>query len=102
MSRVQPLIPLLLLVVAGTWLTASPSQSPTAPEVVIVPTLGTDHQFDLDYSVAHVAALLDVIAPDALAIADVTDWLRAGCVYRAVLPENHIALKYARERSIPI
>ncbi len=102
-GRVQPFVPLLLLVVAGTWRTASPSQlQPTALEVVIVPTLGTDHQFNLDYSVAHVAALLDAIAPDALAIADVTDWLRAGCVYRAVLPENHIALKYAREKSIPI
>jgi hypothetical protein len=70
--------------------------------VVIIPTLGTDHQFALDYSVAHVAALLDVIAPDALAISDVTDWLRAGCVYQAVWPENHIALGYAREKSIPI
>ena len=88
---------------AGTWPTASPSQLlPTVPEVVVVPTLGTDHQFDLDYGVAHVAALLDAIAPDALAIADVTDWLGAGCVYRAVLPENHIALKYARENSIAI
>ena len=100
---VQPFVSLLPLVLAGTWQTASPSQvQPTAPEVVVVPTLGTDHQFALDYSVAHVAAVLDAIAPDALAIADVTDWLRAGCVYRAVLPENHIALKYAREKPIPI
>ena len=102
-GRVQSFVPLLLLVVAGTWRTAPPSLTqPPVPEVVIIPTLGADHQFNLDYSVAHVAALLDAIAPDALAIADVTDWLRAGCVYRAVLPENHIALKYAREKSIPI
>jgi len=94
---------LLLLVLAGSCHTALPAKTQqTMTEVVVVPTLGTDHQFDLDYTVAHVAALLDAIAPDALAIADVTDWLRAGCVYRAVLPENHIALNYAREKSIPI
>lgn len=102
-SRARLSVFLLLLVLAGTSRAASPSQLHAAPpEVVIVPTLGTDHQFDLDYSVAHVAALLDAIGPDALAIADVTDWLRAGCVYRAVLPEHHIALQYAREKSIPI
>ena len=100
---VQSLGPLLLLVSAGTCQTVPPSRlQPITPEVVVVPTLGTDHQFDLDYTVAHVAALLDAIAPDALAIADVTDWLRADCVYRAVLPENHIAFSYAHERSIPI
>jgi hypothetical protein len=101
--RPQLCFPMLLLAWAGTWQAVSPSSfRPTIPEIVVVPTQGTDHQFDLDYSVAHVAALLDAIAPDALAIADVTDWLRAGCVYRAVLPENHIALTYAREKSIPI
>lgn len=101
--RIQTFSSVLLLVWAGPWQTVSPSQlQPTTPEVVVVPTLGTDHAFDLDYSVAHVAALLDAIAPDALAVEDVTDWLGAGCVYRAVWPENHIALKYAREQSIPI
>lgn len=101
--RVSAFSFLLLLVWAGTWQTVSPSQlQPEASEVVIIPTLGTDHAFDLDYSVAHVAALVDAIAPDALVIEDVSDWLLAGCVYRAVLPENHIALKYAREKSIPI
>ena len=101
--RVHSLGPLLLLVLAGACQTVpQPRLLPTTPEVVVVPTLGTDHQFDLDYTVAHVAAVLDAVAPDAVAIADVTDWLRAGCVYRAVLPENHIALSYAREKSIPI
>lgn len=99
----RPLGPLLLLVLAVTCQTVPPSRlQPTTPEVVVVPTLGTDHQFDLDYTVAHVAALLDAIAPDALAIPDVTDWLRAGCVYAATAPENHIAFKYAHEKSIPI
>lgn len=93
---------LLLLILAGSCHTALPAKTQTMAEVVVVPTLGTDHQFDLDYSVAHVASLLDAIAPDALAIADVTEWLRAGCLYRAVLPENHIALNYAHERSLPI
>jgi hypothetical protein len=101
--RVRTFSSVLLLVWAGIGQPVSPSQlQPATPEVVVVPTLGTDHAFDLDYSVAHVAALLDAIAPDALAIEDVTDWLRAGCVYRAVWPENHIAFKYAREKSIPI
>jgi len=94
---------LLLLVLAGSCHAALPAKTQqTLTEVVVVPTLGTDHQFNLDYSVAHVASLLDAIDPGALAIADVTDWLRAGCLYRAVLPENHVALNYAREKSLPI
>jgi len=99
---VQSLGPLLLGLVGIHQTVPPPRLQPLTPEVVVVPTLGTDHQFDLDYTVAHVAALLDAIAPDALAISDVTDWLRVGCVYRAVLPENHVALSYAREMSIPI
>lgn len=72
------------------------------PEVVVVPTLGNDHQFDLDYTVAHVAAILEAIAPDAIVIADITDWLRADCIFQAVAPEHHVALEYARENHVPI
>lgn len=73
-----------------------------APEVVVIPTLGTDHQFDLDYTVAHLEALLDAIQPDAIVLEDFTDWLRNGCVYQATAPETHLALKYAQGRRIPI
>ncbi|OFW20126.1 MAG: hypothetical protein A3G21_03770 [Acidobacteria bacterium RIFCSPLOWO2_12_FULL_66_21] len=73
-----------------------------APDVVIVPTLGTDHQFDLDYTVAHLAAVLDAVAPDAVIVEDYTDWLRADCVYQTAAPENHVAIQYARSHHIPI
>lgn len=72
------------------------------PVVVVIPTLGTDHQFNLDYTVADVQALLDVIAPDALIVSDYTDWLRAGCVWSATNPETHAAVWVANEKGIPI
>ena len=77
--------------------------APTLPaEAVIVPTLGNDHQFNLDYTVAHLMALLDAISPDAILISDYTEWLRRDCPWSAGNPETHVALRYARERSLPI
>lgn len=46
--------------------------------------------------------MLDVIAPDAIIVSDYTEWLRAGCVWSATLPENHAALSLAKEKGIPI
>jgi hypothetical protein len=89
--------------------TSAASQEPdpphapsTAPEVVIIPTLGNDHQFDLDYTVIHLMAVLDAISPDALVVADYTEWLDADCIWGATQPERHAALAFAREKSIPI
>jgi tetratricopeptide (TPR) repeat protein len=72
------------------------------PEVVVVPTIGNNHQFNLDYTVAHLMALLDAISPDAILIRDYTEWLRLGCPWDAASPETHVALGYARDRSLPI
>lgn len=72
------------------------------PEVVIVPTLGNDHQFNLEYTVAHLMTLLDAVSPDAILINDYSDWLRRDCPWSAANPETHVALGYARERSLPI
>ena len=72
------------------------------PEVVILPTLESDHQFNLDYTVAHLMALLDTISPDAVVASDATAWLRNACPWQAIYPENHMASVYARERSLPI
>jgi len=78
-------------------------RAPTSPpELVIVPTLGNDHQFNLDYTVAHLMTLLDAISPDAILISDYTEWLRRDCPWNAASPETHVALGYARERSLPI
>ena len=78
-------------------------RTPTSPpEVVVVPTLGNDHQFNLDYTVAHLMTLLDVVSPDAILISDYTEWLRRDCPWSAVSPETHVALGYARERSLPL
>ena len=79
-----------------------PQEPLAVPEVVVIPTLGTDHQFDLDYTVAHLEALLDAIRPDAIVLEDFTDWLRNGCVYQATAPETYVALKYAQRRDLPI
>lgn len=73
-----------------------------APQIVIVPTIGNDHQFNLDYTVAHLAALLDKIEPDALIVDDYTDWLRRDCPWNAIYPEIHVALEYRHQRSITI
>lgn len=79
------------------------SQAPTTlPKVVIVPTLGNDHQFNLDYTVAHLMALLDLISPNAILVNDHTEWLRRDCPWIATSPETHAAVAYARERSLPI
>jgi len=81
----------------------SPPLEPLAvPEITVVPTLGTNHQFDLDYTVAHVEALLDVIRPDAIVLDDFTDWLRNGCVVSATAPEYHLALRYAQRHNLPV
>ncbi|HUR92074.1 MAG TPA: hypothetical protein VMY38_05315 [Gemmatimonadaceae bacterium] len=77
------------------------AQAPAA-RIVIVPTIGSDHQFNLDYSVAHLAALLDVIRPDGIIIDDASTWLARGCLLNAVPPEHHVALSHARTRGIPI
>ena len=47
-------------------------------------------------------ALLDAIKPEAIVVNDFTDWLRHACPKNAFLPEVHVALDYARERSLPI
>lgn len=75
---------------------------PALPEIVVIPSLGTDHQFNLDYTVADLQALLDAIGPDAIIVSDFTEWLRAGCVWAGTLPENHAALRFAREEQVPL
>lgn len=77
-------------------------KSTSLPKVVVLPTLGNDHQFNLDYTVAHLMALLDSISPDAILLNDHTEWLRRDCPWIATPPETHAALAYARERSLPI
>ena len=72
------------------------------PVVVVIPTLGNDHQFDLDYTVAHLAALLDAISPDAVVLNDATTWLARGCPLGPLVPEVHVALAFASERRIGI
>ena len=79
-----------------------PHAPSTAPEVVIIPTLGNDHQFNLDYTVIDLMAVLDAISPDALVMADYTEWLHADCIWWAILPEHHAALAFAREKAVPI
>ncbi|MEX2141382.1 MAG: hypothetical protein WD894_19100 [Pirellulales bacterium] len=79
--------------------TGVPRQS---PEVVIIPTLRNDHQFNLDYTVAHLMALLNAIGPDAILVDDYTDWLRRECPWNTFYPEIHVALGYARERSLAL
>lgn len=69
---------------------------------MVVPTIGNDHQVNLDYSVAHLAALLDVIRPGAIIVDDNTAWLARNCPLNAAQPEIHVALGYAREFGIPI
>lgn len=76
--------------------------SSDTPTVVVIPTLGTDHQFNLDYTVAHLASVLDAIEPDAVVIGDYTEWLNAKCIWAAVNPEYHLALRYAEEKRIPV
>ena len=74
----------------------------TVPEVVVIPTIGNDHQFNLDYTVAHLVALIDTISPDALVVSDYTEWLRGSCIWSATRPETHSALAFAEEKSVPI
>lgn len=79
-----------------------PHAPSVAPEVVIIPTLGNDHQFNLDYTVVHLMAVLDAISPDAMVMADYTEWLHADCIWAATQPERHAALAFAREKAVPI
>lgn len=97
-----PAVVLYALIGAGCQTLPARAPQQTIPEVVVIPTLGTDHQFNLDYTVAHVAATLDAIAPDAIVIADYTDWLRAKCIFQATAPEHHVALTYALDNNVPI
>jgi len=73
-----------------------------AQQFVVIPTLGEDHQKNLDYSVAHVMALLKKIQPDAVIVRDYTDWLDAGRAYNAMSPESHVALEYSRQYSVSL
>lgn len=105
-----PLLAVLILLLIATFVTLSRSfpepvnagEPPQSPEVVIIPTLRNDHQFNLDYTVAHVMALLNVIGPDAILVDDYTDWLRRECPWNTFFPEMHVALGYARERSLTL
>lgn len=105
-----PLLAALVLLLTGTLVTLRISSEKRGdvggprppPEVVVVPTLRNDHQFNLDYTVAHLTALLDAINPDAVVVDDCTDWLRRGCPWNAMLPEVHVALDYVREQSLPV
>jgi len=72
------------------------------PAIVVIPTLGNDHQFNLDYTVAHLAALLDVVSPDAVVLNDATPWLARGCPLSALSPEAHVALAFANEHHLGI
>ncbi len=72
------------------------------PVVVVIPTLGSDHQFNLDYTVAHLAAILDAVSPDALLLNDATTWLARGCPLGPLVPEVHVAIAFASERNISV
>jgi len=65
-------------------------------------TLGWDHQKNLDFTVAHLMALLKKIHPDVLVVMDYTDWLEAGHAVMDGLPEPHVALEYAGAHSVTL
>ena len=71
-------------------------------EVVLIQHIGNDHQFNLNYTVAHIAALLDTVRPDAIGLYDDPEWVKVGCLYQASNPAAHAVSNYAREQSIPL
>jgi len=97
-SRSVVLFSVIGSMVAG----AGSSHAQGVQQLIVVPTLANDHQFDLDYTVAHLEALLDGIEPDAILVDDYSDWLANGCLSQATSPENHVALRYATAAGIPI
>src|SRR3990172_986708 len=97
-SRTVVLFSVIGSMVAG----AGSSRAQSVQQLIVVPTLANDHQFDLDYTIAHLEALLDRIKPDAILVDDYSDWLAKGCLWQATSPENHLALRYATAAGIPI
>lgn len=100
MTRSRSII--LFSVIGSLAAGAGSSRAQGVQQLIVVPTLANDHQFDLDYTVAHLEALLDGIKPDAILVDDFADWLANGCLWLATFPENHVALRYARAADIPI
>src|SRR3990172_1071049 len=97
-SRTVVLFSVIGSMVAG----AGSSRAQSVQQLIVVPTLANDHQFDLDYTIAHLEALLDRIKPDAILVDDYSDWLAKGCLWQATSPENHLALRYGTAAGIPI
>lgn len=102
MSTSMPRSVLLLSLVGWVVAGAGSTRAQSVQQLTVVPTLANDHQFDLDYTVAHLEALLDGIGPDAILVDDYDDWLANGCLWQATSPENHVALRYATATGIPI
>ena len=83
------------------WVFAIPTIGPTVDaqerrrpsEVIVIPTLRQLHQYNMDYTVAHLAALLDAISPSALVVQDSSDWLSRECIVNNWYPENHVKAK---------
>src|SRR3972149_11147655 len=68
---------------------AGSSRAQSVQQLIVVPTLANDHQFDLDYTIAHLEALLDRIKPDAILVDDYSDWLSKGCLWPGGPPRDH-------------
>jgi tetratricopeptide (TPR) repeat protein len=78
------------------------SAQSAARAIAVIPTIGRDHQFNLDYSVAHLTALLYLIRPDAILVDDNTQWLGRDCPLNSTAPEVHVALRFGRQNSVPV
>jgi len=98
----KPRSVLLFSAIGSMFAGAGSAHAQSVQQLIVVPTLGNDHQFDLDYTVAHLEALLDAIRPDAILVDDSSDWLANGCLFQDTSPENHVALRYATAAGIPV
>lgn len=98
----KPCSVLLFSAIGSIFAGAGSSHAQTVQQLIVVPTLANDHQFDLDYTVAHLEALLDAIRPDAILVDDNSEWLANGCLFQDTSPENHVALRYSTRAGIPV
>src|SRR5687767_11957607 len=76
--------------------------TPHLTELILIPHIGNDHQFNLNYTVAHLLALLDAVHPDALVLYDEPEWVKQGCLWQTGNPAAHAVLNYSLEQSVPL